>query len=203
MSFEGYYQCVCKNGHYFEIDVYEDRDKCVDCFQDIIFKNTVDETNCESAGYIRIPINKSCDVDKKFFDKYLSSKEKIDRFKERKHKLPCLDNYKRGIPLEKLIDLFQYFDKNKTLRVEFKLDKDASGELVPYVIATFGSYNYDRSSDDYMQWQTMYIDDYGQENLDQIGYECFEMCYDADVYYVVFELYKNMWNRCFKRGFKA
>ena len=23
MSFEGYYQCVCKNGHYFEIDVYE------------------------------------------------------------------------------------------------------------------------------------------------------------------------------------
>ena len=203
MSFEGYYQCVCKNGHYFEIDVYEDRDKCVDCFQDIIFKNTVDETNCESAGYIRIPINKSGDVDKKFFDKYLSSKEKIDRFKERKYKLPCLDNYKRGIPLEKLIDLFQYFDKNKTLRVEFKLDKDAGGELVSYVIATFGSYNYDRSSDDYMKWQTMYIDDYGQESLEQIGYECFEMCYDADVYYVVFELYKNMWNRCFKRGFKA
>ena len=49
----------------------------------------------------------------------------------------------------------------------------------------------------------MYIDDYGQENLDQIGYECFEMCYDADVYYVVFELYKNMWNRCFKRDFKS
>jgi hypothetical protein len=202
MSFEGYYQCVCKNGHYFEIDVYDDRDKCVDCFQDLIFKNTVDETNCETAGYIRIPINKSGDVEKKFFDKYFSTKEKIDRFKERKYKLPCLDNYKRGMPLEKLIDLFQYFDKNKTLRVEFKLDKDAGGETVPYVIATFGFYNYDRSSDDYMQWQTMYIDDYGQENLDQIGYECFEMCYDADVYYVVFELYKNMWNRCFKYGFK-
>ena len=202
MSFEGYYQCVCKNGHYFEIDVYDDRDKCVDCFQDLIFKNTVDETNCETAGYIRIPINKSGDVDKKFFDKYFSSKEKIDRFKERKYKLPYLDNYKRGMPLEKLIDLFQYFDKNKTLRVESKLDKDAVGEIVPYVIATFGSYNYDRSSDDYMQWQTMFIDDYGQENLDQIGYECFEMCYDADVYYVVFELYKNMWNRCFKYGFK-
>jgi hypothetical protein len=202
VSFEGYYQCVCKNGHYFEIDVYDDRDKCVDCFQDLIFKNTVDETNCETAGYIRIPINKSGDVEKKFFDKYFSTKEKIDRFKERKYKLPCLDNYKRGMPLEKLIDLFQYFDKNKTLRVEFKLDKDAGGETVPYVIATFGFYNYDRSSDDYMQWQTMYIDDYGQENLDQIGYECFEMCYDADVYYVVFELYKNMWNRCFKYGFK-
>lgn len=23
MSFEGYYQCLCKNGHYFESDVYE------------------------------------------------------------------------------------------------------------------------------------------------------------------------------------
>lgn len=26
-----------------------------------------------------------------------------------------------------------------------------------------------------------YIDDYCQENLDQVGYKRFEMCYDADV----------------------
>lgn len=52
MSFEGYKQCICDNGHYFEIDVYEDDDVCLDCGGKIAWFNTVDDTNCNSYGEI-------------------------------------------------------------------------------------------------------------------------------------------------------
>ncbi len=69
MSFEGRYQLWCKGGHYDEIDVYAwpyDVDEnghnehslssvqCSrkDCNEDIVFKNIVDDTNGEEAGYI-------------------------------------------------------------------------------------------------------------------------------------------------------
>ena len=204
MSFEGYYQKVCKNGHYFECDVYQDRDNCVDCFLPIIYENIVDQTNCEDVGYVRIPVDRIGDVDKKFFEKYLSSEHKIKAFKERNEKLihpSYFDFYKDKYPLEKIVELFQYFDKNKTLRIEFKLMNDAGNELVPYVFASFGEVNYDRNSVCYMQWQPMYIDDYGMETTEGNGYECCEICYDGDVRYIVIELYKNMWNRCFNRKF--
>lgn len=74
MSFEGYYQCICKNGHYSCIDVYDDRDKYVDCFEEIIFKNIVDETNGEHCGFKKIPVDKSGNVEKNYFEKHILKK---------------------------------------------------------------------------------------------------------------------------------
>jgi hypothetical protein len=54
VSFEGYYQLVCENNHYFTIDVYSwdfNKRKCIYCESEIIAKNLVDETNCDSDGY--------------------------------------------------------------------------------------------------------------------------------------------------------
>jgi hypothetical protein len=206
MSFEGYYQKVCKNGHYFECDIYDDRDNCVDCCQDIIFSNIVDETNCCNEGFVRIPFDKVGDVDKIFFEKYLSSEQKIKIFKNRNRNLVdpiCFEHFKDEYPLEKIIELFQYFDKTKTLKIEFKLMNDAENELVPYVFVSFGEINYNKNSDDYMQWKTMYINDYGIETNNNNGYECCQFHYDTDVRYAVIDLYKNMWNRCFKYNFEA
>ena len=202
MSFEGYYQCVCKNGHYFEIDVYDDRDKCVDCFQDIIFKNTVDETNCESAGYIRIPTDKSFDVDKKFFEKYLSTNEKIEQFKKRNSELVhyrVFDFEKDEYPLEKIIELFQYFNQNYTLRMDFSMKRDQGNDLVPFVFVSFGQWEILDNDAEY--WHVMFMDEYGQLTTEDKGYECCHWSYDWDMRSQVIELYKNMWNRCFNLRF--
>jgi len=50
MSFEGYYQIICKKGHYFEKDVYaatfiEDEEKCPYCKAKMAWWNMVDVTN--------------------------------------------------------------------------------------------------------------------------------------------------------------
>lgn len=49
MSFEGYYQCLCKNGHYFECDIYECEEIkmacCPICGKKIAWWNIVDTTN--------------------------------------------------------------------------------------------------------------------------------------------------------------
>ena len=208
MSFEGYYQIVCKNGHYTEIDVYDttDDDKCIDCHQDIIFRNLVDETNCENSGYVRIPTDRVYNVDKKFFEKYLSSEYRIEYFKKRNKNLidPIhIEFNKKEYPLEKLAELFCYFDPTKELKIEISLKSDEGGNVVPYVIATFGKSNYDIYSKEFektgIQWIPLYIDEYGQEcdECYKNAYECYEYSYDADIYYIVFLLYKNMWNRCF------
>lgn len=46
MSFEGFYQKLCKKGHYFEEDVYSIESKvCPVCGFEIVFTNMVDITN--------------------------------------------------------------------------------------------------------------------------------------------------------------
>lgn len=197
MSFEGFYQCVCKNGHYFEIDVYDDRNKCVDCFEDVIFKNTVDETNCEHFGYIRIPVDTNGDVEKEYFKKYFSNSDKIQSLKEKKHSLvsPYIFDFdKQSYPLEKIVELFKYFDQNKTLKIEFSMKRDQGNDLVPFVYVSFGD---EQHSENFVEWKPMFIDDYGIETSENNGYECCLWSYDWDIRSIVIELYKNMWKRCF------
>lgn len=49
MSFEGYYQYWCKNGHYNECDVYlmfyDGKFMCHTCGEEAVFRNLVDLTN--------------------------------------------------------------------------------------------------------------------------------------------------------------
>ena len=47
MSFEGYYQRLCKNGHSMDVDCYmeNDEDRCAICGAEIVWANLVDETN--------------------------------------------------------------------------------------------------------------------------------------------------------------
>lgn len=46
MSFEGYYQKICENGHLTHEDVYApESETCVTCGKKFIFKNLVDTTN--------------------------------------------------------------------------------------------------------------------------------------------------------------
>jgi hypothetical protein len=54
MSFEGYYQLVCENNHYFTMDVYSwdfNKRKCIYCDSTISQSNLVDETNCSGEGH--------------------------------------------------------------------------------------------------------------------------------------------------------
>lgn len=57
MSYEGYSQYICKKGHYFTRDAYDDMDyddhgpylkypKCPYCGEDVVWRNGVDQTNC-------------------------------------------------------------------------------------------------------------------------------------------------------------
>lgn len=54
MSYEGYNQFICKNGHRF--DAHENygsqRDRCDVCQAEPAWCNSVDDTNCESDGVI-------------------------------------------------------------------------------------------------------------------------------------------------------
>jgi len=52
MSFEGYTQRICKNGHYYEADVYQTEQSCPHCKAEAAWENLVDQTNCEDAGLI-------------------------------------------------------------------------------------------------------------------------------------------------------
>jgi hypothetical protein len=72
MSFEGDVQCICANGHRFNRDVYDSHfddspaenstEECwvpvgeyylCNCGAKSVFENIVDNTNCDSDGYIR------------------------------------------------------------------------------------------------------------------------------------------------------
>ncbi len=49
MSYEGYYQFLCKNGHRWAVDAYsgdEKTEKCPDCGGKVYWWNLVDLTNC-------------------------------------------------------------------------------------------------------------------------------------------------------------
>ena len=44
------------------------------CFEEIVFKNLVDDTNCENCGFQKIPVDKIGNVDEKYFKKYILKK---------------------------------------------------------------------------------------------------------------------------------
>lgn len=64
MSYEGYVQKICGNGHYFRVDAYDDcsgpwadgekpgADNCPVCGKEAVWRNSVDETNGENYGFI-------------------------------------------------------------------------------------------------------------------------------------------------------
>ena len=53
MSYEGYEQCLCVKGHlYIGQDLYDFSDPCPVCQSPAVWVNCVDDTNCESYGYI-------------------------------------------------------------------------------------------------------------------------------------------------------
>jgi len=55
MSYEGRYQIVCENGHYYEINCYEfsyGSSNCPTCGADILQFNSVDDTNGDSDGWV-------------------------------------------------------------------------------------------------------------------------------------------------------
>jgi len=52
MSYEGYVQCLCSNGHYFHGDGRGDPAPCPVCKSPVVWENNVDETNCDSYGEI-------------------------------------------------------------------------------------------------------------------------------------------------------
>lgn len=61
MSFEGYIQRLCKNGHLEEIDVYDFASKdenCDECGEDWVWQNTVDQTNGGDVGWVELEIDK-------------------------------------------------------------------------------------------------------------------------------------------------
>jgi hypothetical protein len=50
MSYEGYSQCICENGHLF---IGGGSDGCPKCFADVAWYNMVDDTNGDSVGIIQ------------------------------------------------------------------------------------------------------------------------------------------------------
>jgi len=60
MSYEGYVQYWCKSGHYWAADCYSPEPYCPICKEKAIFENGVDETNCESVGFIFPELREEC-----------------------------------------------------------------------------------------------------------------------------------------------
>ena len=208
MSFEGVYQFVCKDGCYYERDVYEfdifddNKKKCF-CGKDIIFQNLVDETNGESGGYISIPVTSEDKVRKDFFDRYLKYPESREYLKKRKEILiPPYMFYVDKLSLEKIVELFSYFDRNCVLRMESSKKYDEGHDLVNYDFVVFGDNKY--FEDDREIFEPLYIDKYGMpvSSDAEDAYECCEYSYDWDLRSVVIELYKQMWMRSFVPEFR-
>lgn len=57
MSYEGYVQCLCKNGHYWDDPgEYSETSECPICKSTAKWWNSVDETNCDSYGFIDMSV---------------------------------------------------------------------------------------------------------------------------------------------------
>jgi hypothetical protein len=58
MSFEGYFQLLCANGHYFTADAYyydtHEDCPCLACGAEVVWENLVDTTNVETEGYVKL-----------------------------------------------------------------------------------------------------------------------------------------------------
>jgi hypothetical protein len=52
VSYEGYVQTICENGHYGEHNDYDDLETCSVCGAPFAMYNCVDDTNCEQSGVI-------------------------------------------------------------------------------------------------------------------------------------------------------
>ena len=52
MSYEGYEQHLCANGHLFTLDAHDPSERKCYCGAESVWENDVDQTNCESYGYI-------------------------------------------------------------------------------------------------------------------------------------------------------
>lgn len=52
MSYEGYVQCICAHGHYYEYDAFDEERLCPVCRAPRAWHNAVSETNCDSYGEI-------------------------------------------------------------------------------------------------------------------------------------------------------
>lgn len=58
MSYEGYIQRLCKNGHYREIDCYFDDDApCPECNAEIAWQHNVDTTN-DAGNPIKLKVKR-------------------------------------------------------------------------------------------------------------------------------------------------
>ena len=49
MSYEGTYQCLCKNGHQSFVDVYSHEKECCFCHTPFVWRQSIDETNGEGS----------------------------------------------------------------------------------------------------------------------------------------------------------
>lgn len=56
MSYEGYTQNICVNGHYTETDVYTNNPLCAECHSELKWENSVDMTNGDSVGIIPLSV---------------------------------------------------------------------------------------------------------------------------------------------------
>lgn len=72
MSYEGYSQFLCKNGHQWTADcmMADDETKCPACFEEKVWENMVDVTNgsfddegkrCDGYVELKVLEQKSCD----------------------------------------------------------------------------------------------------------------------------------------------
>jgi len=67
MSFEGYYQTLCENGHYDIEDCYMFSEgksfECSKCGSGIAWYNLVDTTNGDESGYVKLEMvsQKKCE----------------------------------------------------------------------------------------------------------------------------------------------
>lgn len=52
MSYKGYVQLWCANGHYHQLDCNRTAPQKCGCGKEIVFCNEVDATNCDDYGYI-------------------------------------------------------------------------------------------------------------------------------------------------------
>jgi hypothetical protein len=67
MSFEGYYEVLCANGHYDCVDIYNERNphdnewKCYSCGAHVAWVHLVDCTN-GTGEFLRDKLRKLCDA---------------------------------------------------------------------------------------------------------------------------------------------
>jgi len=53
MSYEGFIQQICENGHFSGRDCCDSNETCRICSGKIVWENEVDQTNWEDVGYIQ------------------------------------------------------------------------------------------------------------------------------------------------------